>query len=383
MAMRNLSTDNTTVALWQALDYSSRKMLLRLMSISYGGAAPATSVLDFYEDGAPEFTPSADLAECTPDDGSASDGSDGEPDDEDSGPVAAIVRSEVFKGLLDQWHTSENTGQAFQLGSVQPAQLMWLVGQVTALDEEERDMLLQYVPAEVASIMRAFGLAPAPAAEEALEEGDAQDTPLSTATSNAASASQATPAVMPALGSGGVMSMLAGFASMASTAPQPAAKTTADTPTAPSVAHAGGERPHTATPQSTAASAGGGSSPLPLPTHSSGPSLVDSSADESASTCSDNIPVDFHSEADFPAERVSVLAPRLRDVVQRGLMQVIQKEVVNHLTQSRSTFLHVVLGKHRLQIKKPPLIVRQALNQELTAQLAAAGVDMDSERRAP
>lgn len=347
MSMRKLRTNNTTVALWQALDYSSRKMLLRLMNISYGSAAPATPVLDFYDDGTPDFTPSSDLAECVPDD--VGEGSEEDSDGEDGGAVGAIVRSDVFKSLLDQWHTSENTGQTFQLGSVQPAQLMWLVSQVSALAEDERDMLLQYVPAEVAGIMRAFGLVsthPAAAADEVEEQAQAPP-----------------PAVAPLLPglqqNGGAVGMLAGVANLVgsmSVAPAAAQEVPPQAP--PSLPRA--------------ASA--------APTASAARQAMPASA---LAADAAGIPVDFHAEADFPAARLQALAPRLREVVQKGLLAVVQKEVVNHLTQSRSTFLHVVLGKHRLQIKKPPLIVRQALNAQMTSQLVSAGVDVEPDRVAP
>ena len=369
MAMRKLSTSNTTVALWQALDYSSRKMLLRLMNISYGGDAPATPVLDFYEDGAPDFTSSSDLAECVP--GDVDEEDDSSDSDEDGGAVAAIVRSDIFKALLDQWHVSENTGQMFQLGSVQPAQLMWLVGQVTSLGEEERDMLLQYVPAEVAAIMKAFGLVPSAADAEA-DAADAAaaavgaDTPQSSPPASAAPPAVAPGMPPPMAAGGGMLGMLAGFANLSNASLE--SKSTARDSAPPRAV-----QPTRAAPAAHSSSDRGGASAASLQPATAGQR---GAADPS-------IPVDFHSEADFPAHRMAVLAPALRRVVQEGLLGVVQKEVMNHLAQSRTTFLHVVLGKQRLQIKKPPLIVRQALNTEMTSQLAAAGVDVEVKRKAP
>jgi hypothetical protein len=350
MSMRALRTNNTTVALWQALDYSSRKMLLRLLNITYSSSETATPVLDSYEKGIPDFAPYHALGESTPQgqweepSGShysgSSDSDEGSDDEGNATPdaVAALVQSSTFKSLLEQWRICERTGRPF-MEAVPLVQLGALVAQVVALEEEERAMLLRYIPAEVASVMCSFGIlpAPAPCAEAshgaAVEGHTAHRRPSGGKHPPAATVSPNPAAVLPSVDK----------AREVHAATRSAGILTPKQPLHPPSCRAELESKSEAT-----CTAAGPLLPASRPT----------------------LPVDYHSESEFPAERLSSLVPRLRTVVDGGLLQLVQREVLNHLAQARGTFLSVVLGGESLDIEKPPSIVRRAINEHMTAQLA-------------
>ena len=305
-AMRRQGTSCTSVALWSSLDYSSRRVLLRALSIAFGSAPspvlppsaaggqslPSSQMMHGVSvsarpGGAPGSVHTLNIGQAEDERGA---GADHPTEGATQDPVQLVLGNPGMRSLMRAFEAHAQGGPAVNLHPLDIAQLSGLFETYQGMTPLQQAHVVVKLPAGMAAMVSAI-LGVPPPSEDLLREARGEP-----------------PAAVPGVPQVG----------------------------SPDIPQSSQGALDAAADSAPAASAGlAGEEPLPAAER------------------------DMHMEAQAPAERLLRLQPLLRKAVGDELMKVVRQEMLSSLSVQREHFLNLNVGDDVLRIVRAPSVVTE------------------------